>query len=1375
MSSIQPPPNSMRILHIDDSPDDREIVKLSLEGIDPEMDIASAASPTESLRMMEELQIDCIVCDYSMPEMNGIELCRRIRETSNVPFIIYTGHGSEEVASIAFEARADDYLRKESGQGHYSVLGKRIRQAVEKHWGEGLYRNVLKNTIDGVVIAQGTRIVYANQATAELMGVSLGELLEKDVFDWIVEGDRERLQSFALGRQRGESPPSRYEVTFRRPDGEHRVMDISSSLIKYKGRSASLGIVRDASEKVRYRERLAALHRCTLELASAESIEEIAKQTLDSIEEVFDFRWGDFSIFEAGRLVPVHFKGVTYEEFEILDLDGPGVIARAARTGESQLVCDTRVDEDYLPFLIDGNVTTLSELALPIKSNGNLIGVINLESPVLDGFSVDDQTLLEIFSQYVASAVVRLRNEGSLRASEEKYRNILESSLDGITVTKETKLVFANQRFAEMLGYDDPSELLGLSSWDLVAPENKALVRERGTKRRAGDRSTFRYELNLARKDGSPFYAESQTSAIDFEGEPSVLGVHRDINERMRLREASRRNEELLKSFMDSATDGFAIFDSEMNYIDMNKALETRSGLKKEDIIGKNISDVLPNLEKAGKLERYREVLETGNPFFIYGVPSSKSDELLAIRAFKVGDGLGVITTQVTYRKQMEEQLRKSEKKYRALLESNLDAVTVSVDNKVVYSNRRSLEILGYDEISELKGMRFLDLVHPDDKETAREIYERRSKGERGLINYTVWVQRKDGQYIHVESRTNGIEYEGREAILSVARDITERKRLEAELRESEERYKNLFALSPYAIVISDMKGCITDVNDAVTRMAGFSRDELIGKHFSRLPMLSRRDIPGYLKIFSSFLSGNPTGPLEIQVQSREGTNGILEMHIGFVEADGEKVGIQAVFKDVTLQKELEEDLRKHTESLAELVLERTSELRESEERFRNVIDNLPMALQMYKIDANGDLRFVAANPIADKTGSISSSQYIGKTLDEGFPNVDKAIKERFKEIAEKGGYWHEEDIHYEGDRISNATDNYIFQTAPGEMASIFRDITKQKLMEEEIRSLARFPGESTNPVLRISGDGNILYANSAAETVLSEWKTEVGMKAPEEWFRYVSAALEEGMQDVEIKIDDRVLSMRIMPIEDAGYVNVYSRDVTDQKQMEESLLMADRLAVVGRIAAMMGHDLRGPLVVIRNAVDLARKRPERTDKALAMIDRNAGQAMDILEELRTRTRDEPVTMAPVEIGELMRKATENILAPDGVELLLEIDDTLPELVMDEAKTMRALDNVIRNALDAMTAGGVLKIGATRERDKVVIRVSDTGPGIPEDTMRNLFKPFYTTKPKGLGLGLASTKHIVEIQGGTISVETRDGEGATFAIALPLKGKNPDQ
>ena len=1310
MSGILSPLDSMRVLHIDDNPDYLAITRMYLESFDSEMEVVSSLSSIDSLPLIENMEFDCVLCDYLMPEMDGIELCRRVRRTSDVPFIIHTGQGSEEVASIAFEAGVDDYIRKEPRQSHFQVLAKRVRRAVEKHWVEGLYRNVLENCRDGVVIIEGTRIVYANQAMADLMGVSgPGELLGTDVMDWVVERDRGRLQSIALSRQRGESQPTHYEVNFQRPDGEPRVLDLSFSLINYKGRPASLGMVRDVSEKVRNRERLAALHSCTIGLALAESIEEIAKQTLDSIEEVFDFQLGEFSILEAGRMIPVLFKGITYKN-EILDLDGPGVIARAARTGESQLVPDTRVDEDYIPTLIDGNITTLSELAVPIKSNGNVIGVINLESPVLDGFSGDDQKLLEVFSQYVASAVVRIRNEEWLKTSEEKCRNILKSSLDGITVTKDTKLIFVNPRFAEMLRYDDPSELLGRSSWDLVAPEFQVVIQDRGNKRREGDRSTFRYEYCFVTKDGSPFYAETQTSAIDFDGEAAVLSIHRDVNERVRLKEESRRSAELLKSFMDSATDGFSIFDSEMNYLDVNESLVARSCDPKEHFIGKNILDVLPNLDKTGRLELYREVLETGNPVSLNVPSSSHSDQELSFRAFKVGEGLGIITTDITELKRLEderlryeerlealhrhsvelalvdtvdevadvtldgivdvfghkilgfcqvdgdslnfthsrgvpspesfklpldgkgltvravrtglsqrvgdvrasvdyapgwsrssqnyrseldvpvkiegevvavlnveseeadhftpqdqtlleiyadhvasaisrirrdERLRKSEEKYRALMESSLDAVTVSVDNKIIYSNKRCLEILGYDNISELKGMRFLDFIHPEDRGTAKEAYKRRSKGERGPINYTVRVRGKDCPYKYIESRTNGIEYEGREAIISIARDITDRKRME-------------------------------------------------------------------------------------------------------------------------------EELRNHSERLEELVSERTSELRKSEERFRNVIDNLPMGVHMYEIDGNGDLRFVAVNPTADKMGTIHSSSYIGKTLDEVYPHVDKEIIERFKEIAEKGGSWHKEDIRYEDDRIMDASDNYIFQTASGEMASVFRDIT-------------------------------------------------------------------------------------------------------EQKRIEEDLLSAERLATAGRIAAMMGHDLRGPLLVVKNAANLVRRNPEKTDRMLDMIERNAGQAMDILEELRTRTRDEPVTLTSVEIREFLGKATEGIFLPDEVELQVEIDEGLSELVLDEAKTLRALDNLIRNAIEAMPDGGTLKLGATRENDQFIIRVSDTGTGIPDEARRNLFKTFYTTKHGGMGLGLASTKRMVTVQEGTISFETRDSKGSTFTITLPLKEKNPEQ
>jgi PAS domain-containing protein len=119
------------------------------------------------------------------------------------------------VASVAFEVGADDYLRKESGHSYYHVLVNRVRQAVEMYWRDGLYRYVLENTRDSIIIVQGTRIVYANQATAEFVGFSsVRELLEMDAMDWVLEKDRELVKSIALGCQRGDPQPPRFEIEY---------------------------------------------------------------------------------------------------------------------------------------------------------------------------------------------------------------------------------------------------------------------------------------------------------------------------------------------------------------------------------------------------------------------------------------------------------------------------------------------------------------------------------------------------------------------------------------------------------------------------------------------------------------------------------------------------------------------------------------------------------------------------------------------------------------------------------------------------------------------------------------------------------------------------------------------------------------------------------------------------------------------------------------------------------------------------------------------------------------------------------------------------------------------------------------------------------
>lgn len=123
----------IRVLHVDDDDEELKFAKLFLEEADPAIHVDSILSASEALRKLRRRSYDCIISDYSMPGIDGVQFCRRTRETLSIPFIMYTGKGSEEVAAAAFDAGADDYVRKEVDPCHYRVLASRIRLIVEKY------------------------------------------------------------------------------------------------------------------------------------------------------------------------------------------------------------------------------------------------------------------------------------------------------------------------------------------------------------------------------------------------------------------------------------------------------------------------------------------------------------------------------------------------------------------------------------------------------------------------------------------------------------------------------------------------------------------------------------------------------------------------------------------------------------------------------------------------------------------------------------------------------------------------------------------------------------------------------------------------------------------------------------------------------------------------------------------------------------------------------------------------------------------------------------------------------------------------------------------------------------------------------------------
>jgi len=161
---------SLRILHIDDEEPQLELTKLFLEQIDKDLKVRSVLSPEEALKLQRENAFDCIISDYKMLSMNGVELAEKLRENSNIPFILYTGQGSEEVAEKAFNAGIDDYLRKEGEPTHFQVLAKRIRDTVEKHRTDELYKKVVEESRDAIVILKDNKIQFLNESACRLIG-----------------------------------------------------------------------------------------------------------------------------------------------------------------------------------------------------------------------------------------------------------------------------------------------------------------------------------------------------------------------------------------------------------------------------------------------------------------------------------------------------------------------------------------------------------------------------------------------------------------------------------------------------------------------------------------------------------------------------------------------------------------------------------------------------------------------------------------------------------------------------------------------------------------------------------------------------------------------------------------------------------------------------------------------------------------------------------------------------------------------------------------------------------------------------------------------------------------------------------------------------
>jgi PAS domain S-box-containing protein len=380
----------------------------------------------------------------------------------------------------------------------------------------------------------------------------------------------------------------------------------------------------------------------------------------------------------------------------------------------------------------------------------------------------------------------------------------------------------------------------------------------------------------------------------------------------------------------------------------------------------------------------------------------------------------------------LEKALADSQSKKRVdALASILEHAPISVivfDHswRILYKNKKTLEMLGYNENDISTNSIIID---ESLKKYTRQIEKIK---EKDIASFEVTHVKKNGSRISLEIFSSKIDWNGKPAYISMANDISERKKVEKALLLSEEKFQKAFKQSTSLMAVSRLKdGIYIDVNDSFVNNLGYTREEAIGKTSKILDLFIDPGIRE--KIISEFIKSGGSSETEVEVRSKTGKilTGVFSVDI--ITLNDEKF-LLSQMNDITERKKA------------------SIELKASEARFKNIINASPMGMHLYELRDKEQLIFMEANPAADKILGINHTQFIGKTIEEAFPGlITTEVPEKYKDVALNGRTWQAEQVDYNEGFISGAFEVYAFQTDPGKMAVMFTEITERKRAGEEL------------------------------------------------------------------------------------------------------------------------------------------------------------------------------------------------------------------------------------------------------------------------------------------------------------------------------------
>lgn len=482
---------------------------------------------------------------------------------------------------------------------------------------------------------------------------------------------------------------------------------------------------------------------------------------------------------------------------------------------------------------------------------------------------------------------------------------------------------------------------------------------------------------------------------------------------------------------------------------------------------------------------------------------------------------------------------------------------------------------------------------------------------------------------------------------------------------------------------------------------------------------------------------------------------------------------------------------------LEDLIEKKTRELRKSEERFRGIYDCSKDAIGYATLDG----ALLDVNDSFCKLTGYSREELLARKYQDITPKeYDEAEAKIVEGILRTGkpAEYEKEYIRKDGSLVPVLLTVFVVKGADGKptgLAAITKDVTERKRMEEDRDRLFKAIEIAKEAISIASSDAVIIYTNDAMDELFGYKKGELIGKhtsilyagpKPNATTRRIPDSVctraKDGHWEGEIhnrrKDCTEFLSYAIVSaVKDKdGKISYFistQHDITERKRLQEKLLRSEKLAAIGQLASAVGHEIRNPLGVIKNSsyflsMKLRDIADEKVMKHLKILQREVDSANLIVSDLLDFARKKPPTLKQTSLNDVVADALSHVSIPENIKATTKLVE-IPPMLLDREQIRRVFQNLILNAVQAMPEGGKLTIKTVKHEDSVKITLKDTGVGITEENLPKLFTPLFSTKARGIGLGLTICKQIVEDHGGNITVESKASKGSTFTIGLPIR------